>query len=66
MLSVAEVLGREFSFIRVDLYSVHGRVYFGELTNFPDAGFKSMDEALDRLLGECWRQGQSERSPTLV
>jgi len=66
MLSVAEALGREFSFIRVDLYSVHGRVYFGELTNFPDAGFKSMDEPLDRFLGECWRRGQSERSPTIA
>jgi hypothetical protein len=62
MLSVAETLGRDFSFIRVDLYWVHGRVYFGELTNFPDAGFKSMDEALDRFLGECWRRWQSETS----
>ncbi len=66
MLSVAEGLGRDFSFIRVDLYSVHGRVYFGELTNFPDAGFKSMDEALDRFLGECWRRGLSEGSPSLA
>jgi hypothetical protein len=66
MRSVAEALGRDFSFIRVDLYSVHGRVYFGELTNFPDAGFKSMDEALDRFLGECWRRGRPEGSPGLA
>ena len=59
MVSIAETLGREFSsFIRVDLYSVNGRVYFGELTNFPQAGFGRMDEGLDRLLNSLWREAE--------
>jgi len=59
MVAVAETLGREFSsFIRVDLYSVNGRIYFSELTNFPQAGFGRMDEGLDRLLDSHWREGE--------
>lgn len=37
MLGVARALSRGFSFVRVDLYEVNGRVYFGELTFFPGA-----------------------------
>jgi hypothetical protein len=37
MRGVAEVVEPDFSFMRVDLYPGHGRVYFGELTKFPDA-----------------------------
>lgn len=59
MVSIAETLGRAFSsFIRVDLYSVNGRIYFGELTNFPQAGFGRMDEGLDRLLNSLWREAE--------
>jgi hypothetical protein len=39
MIEVAESLASEFDFIRVDLYSVSGEIYFGELTNFPGNGF---------------------------
>ncbi|MGM0745056.1 MAG: ATP-grasp fold amidoligase family protein [Bacteroidota bacterium] len=39
MIEVAEKLASEFNFIRVDLYSVINRIYFGELTNFPGNGF---------------------------
>jgi hypothetical protein len=59
MLHVAETLGRDFSFIRVDLYSIGERIYFGELTNFPGAGFTYREEPLDRWLGNCWREGES-------
>jgi hypothetical protein len=38
MLNVAEKLGGQFDFVRVDLYSVDARVYFGELTPYPSAG----------------------------
>jgi hypothetical protein len=39
MIEVAESLSEEFNFIRVDLYSIGERIYFGELTNFPGNGF---------------------------
>lgn len=38
MVEVARALSREFDFVRVDLYSARGRVYFGELTCTPAAG----------------------------
>ena len=38
--NIAEVLSAEFSFIRVDLYILPERIYFGELTNFPGNGFE--------------------------
>lgn len=38
-LEVAEVLSRDFDFIRVDLYLLDDGVYFGELTNTPEGGF---------------------------
>ena len=38
MLEIAENLGRDFDFVRVDLYAVDDRVFFGELTHYPGAG----------------------------
>ena len=35
MLAVAEKLSEDFPYVRVDLYSVDGKVYFGELTFYP-------------------------------
>lgn len=38
LLRVARILSKDFDFVRVDLYSVHGKVYFGELTFTPANG----------------------------
>jgi hypothetical protein len=55
MLDVAEALGRETDFVRVDLYDVDGRVVFGELTNYPEAGTGSFTPAeFDDELGAWW------------
>ena len=35
MVDIAEALGRETDFVRVDLYDVAGRITFGELTSYP-------------------------------
>jgi len=40
MLEVARKLSQGFQFVRVDMYCVQGRVYFGEMTFFPAAGCK--------------------------
>lgn len=37
---LAELLSKEFNFIRVDLYLLDGRVFFGEMTNYPANGFQ--------------------------
>ncbi len=39
MLRIAEILCKDFPAVRVDLYSVEGKIYFGELTFFPWSGY---------------------------
>ena len=39
MKSIAESLSAGFPFVRVDLYSVNGHIYFGELTFYPASGY---------------------------
>lgn len=38
MIEVAKKLAEDFQFIRVDLYNVDGKIYFGELTLTPASG----------------------------
>lgn len=57
MLRVASVLSEDFPFVRVDLYNVEGKVYFGELTFYPWTGYvrftpDSFDEILGSFLNE--------------
>lgn len=39
MFALAERLSEGMPFVRVDLYNVGGRIYFGEMTFFPASGF---------------------------
>ena len=39
MFSIAEKLTRNLPFARIDLYSANSKIYFGEITFFPDSGF---------------------------
>lgn len=36
MLEIAKALSKDFPYVRVDLYSIHDKVFFGELTFTPD------------------------------
>lgn len=57
MVRLAEALASGFGFIRVDLYSVGNKAYFGELTPYPVgvSRFYSFDiTAMDAMLGEKW------------
>ena len=38
MITIAEKLSGGFKFLRVDLYNVKGKIYFGELTFYPASG----------------------------
>lgn len=38
MLDIARRLAADFEVVRVDMYNVDGRIYVGELTNYPQAG----------------------------
>ena len=39
MIDIAKKLSAGTKFLRVDLYNIDGRIIFGELTNYPSAGF---------------------------
>lgn len=55
MIDVAECLGRETDFVRVDLYDIDGRVVFGELTSFPAGGDSPFSPAcFDEVFGRPW------------
>lgn len=41
MFDLAAHLSKGIPFVRVDLYNSNGKVYFGEMTFFPDSGFDS-------------------------
>lgn len=40
MIALAEKLSKGFSFVRIDLYEVNGKVYFGEYTLYPGNGME--------------------------
>ena len=55
MISIAEQLSNGFKFLRVDLYNIKGKIYFGELTFYPASGMGAFvpnewDEKLGSLL----------------
>ena len=55
MISIASRLSAGFNFVRVDLYNVDGKIYFGELTFTPTAGeLKLRPESWDLKLGQKW------------
>ncbi len=58
MVRIAEALGAETDFVRVDLYDLGDRIVFGELTNTPRAGKNAFDRVFDRLLGTYWARGR--------
>jgi hypothetical protein len=56
MIVLAEDLGRPFDFVRVDLYSMEDRIYFGELTHYPGSGLVHFrPEEADLRAGKLWR-----------
>lgn len=55
MVSIAESLGENFDFMRVDLYDIDGEVVFGELTPAPGSGGEQFKPRLwDYHFGEFW------------
>lgn len=59
MIDIAQRLGADTDFVRVDLYAVpdgaDNRVVFGELTSFPAGGDSPFDpESFDEVFGRPW------------
>lgn len=52
MLLIAEQLAENTKFVRVDLYNVDGKIYFGEITFYPASGFgKFTPDIWDKKIG---------------
>ena len=55
MIALAERLGADTDFVRVDLYDVDGRIVFGELTSFPAGGDSPFNpESFNEVFGRPW------------
>lgn len=53
MINIAKALSKDFKFVRVDLYELKGRIYFGELTFSPACCvFPYFTEKFDKAMGE--------------
>lgn len=56
MKRIAADLSKPFQYVRVDLYQVGNKVYFGELTFFPAGGAPDFVPAeYDEIVGKMWR-----------
>lgn len=53
MIKLAETLAKPFPFVRVDLYNIDGKIYFGEMTFTPAKGTLILDDdSADFKMGE--------------
>lgn len=56
MKDIAADLCKPFQYVRVDLYQVDNKVYFGELTFFPAGGAPDfVPEEYDEIVGKMWQ-----------
>jgi hypothetical protein len=56
MIEAAEMLGRDWDFIRADFYDTAGRLYFGEITLTPNEGcVRFRPQEFDDYLGSLWK-----------
>lgn len=59
MIEAAKVMSKDFSFVRVDLYEINGKMYFGEMTFTPGSGSGSFEpDSVDFELGEMLKVGR--------
>ncbi len=53
MLDISKKLSKNIPFVRIDLYEIENKVYFGELTFYPSGGFEGFNpKEWDKKLGD--------------
>ncbi len=63
MISIAEKLSKGYDQVRVDLYELDGKVYFGELTFTSDSGYEPfVPDEWDKKIGDLWIFDSSKRT----
>ncbi|MCI7187200.1 MAG: hypothetical protein MR995_03555 [Fusobacterium mortiferum] len=61
LIEVAEDLSKDFPFVRVDLYLIKDKIYFGELTFYPWSGYVQFNpDSFDYLLGKEFTLNKGE------
>ena len=56
MLKIVRKLSEDFDYVRVDLYNIDGKIYFGELTFCESSGFgKFTKQEWDYKFGSYWK-----------
>ena len=62
MIRTAEKLSEDFPYVRVDLYCIKDKIYFGELTFYPWTGYVQFSpDSFDKKLGESFSLTEYER-----
>lgn len=61
MIEIARVLSKDFPHVRVDLYNIDGKIYFGELTFYNGSGYKIyVSEEFDFIVGDKFELPQKK------
>jgi hypothetical protein len=56
MVEISRILSKDFPHVRVDLYNIDSKIYFGELTFYDGSGYKEFkDDEFDNLLGDKFK-----------
>lgn len=56
MLEIAKTLSKDFPAVRVDLYCIQNKIYFGELTFYPWSGYVKFEpDEFDFILGKKFK-----------
>jgi hypothetical protein len=64
LIACAEALAKGIDFVRVDLYIVKDKIYFGEMTTTPGNGFFRFDPpGYDDHFGNLWKMEISSLAP---
>ncbi len=67
MIEIAEKLSKGLKFIRVDLYNIGEKIYFGELTFYPGAGWSIFHpDTYDYKLGRLLKIKESKSRKSLI
>lgn len=63
MVEIAEILGRDFCYVRVDLYENDGAPLFGEMTFMPGSGYRGFKpHSYDEHFGSFWDVSQMRQA----
>ena len=56
MIVLVDKLSEGFEYVRVDLFNVEGKIYFGEMTFCPASGWDKLNtKENDIKLGQLWK-----------